>query len=129
MIAPALRAIAAHHPELLGEALSTARQIQCHGWRADALGVLADHLVKLLPEKFKSVAQIEHKESRTKTDSSAAYIAWQESMRELSAHPRPRFLKDLHSLMPFTLALAGEDVDKVAEGIGRAIQEVCAWWP
>lgn len=58
-----------------------------------------------------------------------AYGAWVESLPVLAARPRPEFLQDLATLMPFTLALAGDEASQAAEGIFHAIQEVCAWWP
>jgi len=57
-----------------------------------------------------------------------AYVKWQKAVHCLSAYPRPHFLADLRALMPFTLALAGEEVEAVAEGIFRAIEDVCKWW-
>jgi len=47
----------------------------------------------------------------------------------LAARPRPEFLGDLTALMPFILALAGDEAPQAAEGIYHAIEEVCAWWP
>jgi hypothetical protein len=36
---------------------------------------------------------------------------------------------NLAALMPFILALAGDEAPQAAAGIYHAIQEVCAWWP
>jgi hypothetical protein len=38
-------------------------------------------------------------------------------------------MEDLNALMPFILALAGDEAPQAAEGIYQAIQEVCGWWP
>ena len=58
-----------------------------------------------------------------------AYATWHQAMHDLSTKPRPEFLAYLRALMPFTLALAGDEVQDVAQGIFRVIQEVCEWWP
>jgi len=58
-----------------------------------------------------------------------AYHTWIETLPVLAARPRPQFLQDLAVLMPFILALAGDEAPQAAEGIFHAIQEVCAWWP
>ncbi|MGB0383607.1 MAG: AAA family ATPase [Ardenticatenaceae bacterium] len=142
--AQALTGLASHLPqELLPSAIKMAQTIQHETFRAKALAGLAPHLpLDLLSSALQRARAIQDEESRVKalaglaphlpawaqTELGAARIALQDTLRDCSAYPRPEFLNDLHVLMPFTLAVAGEEVEAVAEGIFRAIQEVCAWW-
>ncbi|MEZ4733392.1 MAG: hypothetical protein R3E79_40365 [Caldilineaceae bacterium] len=58
-----------------------------------------------------------------------AHAALAENLPILAAKPRGEFMHDLAALMPFILALAGDEAPQAAEGIYQAIQEVCGWWP
>ena len=99
-------------PAVLTEALTAIKGMRDDTARARALGALAPHLAawqKKLPE--------------------AAYLEWTHTIHQLSQRPRPQFLRDVESLMPFTLALADEEAPQAATGIFHALQDVCAWWP
>jgi hypothetical protein len=143
--AEALRSLAPHLPaELLGEALTAVRAIVHVSEFAYALSSLAPHLpAELWGEALTNVRAIGHEYYRAKALSSLAhplatwlnqrdslvYRIWVETLSVLAASPRPQFLRDLTALMPFLLALAGDEAAPAAEGIYHAIQEVCGWWP
>jgi hypothetical protein len=99
-------------PTLLPEALTAAAAIQHDGARGRTLESLAPSLTRW-----------------TEDNSEMPYHAWCITLRTLVSHPHPAFLVDLAALLPFALALAGDDAPEVAAGIFHAIQEVCAWWP
>jgi len=46
----------------------------------------------------------------------------------LSQRPRPEFIDDLETLLPFVLALAGDEAPQAATGIFQALRDVYAWW-
>jgi hypothetical protein len=140
----ALGSLAPHLPELLGEALTAVRAIVHVSEFAYALSSLAPHLpAELWGEALTNVRAIGHEYYRAKALSSLAhplatwlnqrdslvYRIWVETLSVLAASPRPQFLRDLTALMPFLLALAGDEAAPAAEGIYHAIQEVCGWWP
>jgi hypothetical protein len=141
----ALSSLAPHLPaELLGEALTAVRAIVHVSEFAYALSSLAPHLpAELWGEALTNVRAIGHEYYRAKALSSLAhplatwlnqrdslvYRIWVETLSVLAASPRPQFLRDLTALMPFLLALAGDEAAPAAEGIYHAIQEVCGWWP
>ncbi|MEZ4862975.1 MAG: ATP-binding protein [Caldilineaceae bacterium] len=58
-----------------------------------------------------------------------AHAALAENLPILATKPRDEFMYDLAALMPFILALAGDEAPQASEGIYHAIQEVCVWWP
>ena len=58
-----------------------------------------------------------------------SHSTFAEVLSILAVRPRPEFINDLAILMPFILALAGDEAPEAAEGIFHAIQEVCGWWP
>lgn len=134
--------------EMVEDALGVALDMRNESARVKALSKLVSRLSEpqksLALDKALSTARaIENSRDRVKALSSlianlpawaeaqptASYIAWKDTLRGLSIYQRSYFLNDLQTLMPFTLALAGEKKEEMAIGIYRAIQEVCEWWP
>lgn len=58
-----------------------------------------------------------------------SYLAFTDALIVLAERPRSEFLSKLANMVPFILALAGDEAPQAAEGIYHAIQEVCEWWP
>jgi hypothetical protein len=59
-----------------------------------------------------------------------AWENWFKILPELTNQPRPDFLNDLESLMPFVLSFFSEDErQNAAQQIFCNIQEICQWWP
>ena len=154
----ALGQLAPHLPTvLLVEALSIARSVKNEVWRTQALVDLVPRLpveqrLSVLEETLTAVCSIQSEDfgykevytssrvealgrlAQTLADwvqaaNGSAYHAWCKTLPTLAARPRPQLLSDLATLMPFILALAGDEAPQAAEGIYHAIQEVCAWWP
>lgn len=98
--------------DMLGDALMTAHTIQGEYYRASALG----DLVPLLIEWSMQQPHLSH-------------LVFADFLQVIALRPRPQFLQDLAALMPFILAMAGDEAPEAAEGIYHAIQEVCVWWP
>ena len=57
------------------------------------------------------------------------YDMYTKTIAILEQRSREDFLKGLASLMPFILAIAGDEAPQAADDIYSAIQEVCEWWP
>ena len=138
----------AQQSEVLTAALAAARTIENEDDRAWALAALAPHLPQeqqpAVLTKELAVARAMRDESDRlwalaalapqlttwgRKDPEAAYLEWTRTLPQLSQCPRPQFLLDIASLMPFTLALADEEAPQAATGISQALQEVCGWWP
>ncbi|RMF22823.1 MAG: hypothetical protein D6765_13835, partial [Bacteroidetes bacterium] len=148
--AEALAALAPHLPEkkrqeVLREALEVARAIENEGNRAEALSALTPHLPEALLSEALDVAR-EIEEEMLRAWALAALAprlhewarhrgeeAWREActtLRRLALYPRPEFLQDLKTLLPFFLELVPEGERKDAAGhIFHAAWDVTQWWP
>lgn len=98
--------------ELLTEALSAIHTNENTWQNAGILRGLAPHLATWAAQQPQQ-----------------SHSVFAETLSILASQPRPEFLSDLAALMPFILALAGDEAPQAAEGIYHAIQEVCEWWP
>ena len=96
----------------LKDKLGGACRVEHEGYRNHAL-------IELVPHLLVSASQ----------QPQQSYLIFTEALSLLAVYPRPAFLDDLAALMPFILALAGDEAPQAAEGIYHAIQEVCEWWP
>lgn len=145
----ALVVLAPHLPSpLLTEALAAARKIEDELSRVKVLGVLALQLPEVqqsevLTEALAMARIIGNEYVRARALAAlapqlaawnskfpeSAYLEWTRTLPQLSQRPRPQFLRDIKSLMPFTLALADEEAPQAATGIFQVLQDACAWWP
>jgi hypothetical protein len=128
--------------DILYKAYESARNISNQIDRGKALGALAPYLPEeLLLKTIEMALTIDYdreklleilggelvKRGIALTD--LAYEIWVNILQQMSRSNRPKFLRDLAALMPFILALAGDEAPQTAEGIYQAIQDVCGWWP
>jgi len=133
---------------ILNEALAFARTIRTDESRIHALSALTPHLSEyergdVLAEVLTTVCSLESRwriSDRLRVitprlvnwanqQPAKAHNALTDTLSTLATHPRPEFFDNLTALMPFILALAGDEAPQAAAGIYHAIQEVCAWWP
>ncbi|GIV88399.1 MAG: hypothetical protein KatS3mg055_0917 [Chloroflexus sp.] len=145
--ARALAALAPHLPPdqqgpVLHEALAAAQAIEQEYYRAVVLAALARRLAEVgYPHEALAAAQaIADPDDRARalaalaprwvawaaSNRPAAYDRWTETLRALSARPRPHLLADLRALAPVLAALGGAQA--MVETF-HAIQDGGRWWP
>jgi hypothetical protein len=143
--APALVKLIPHlSPDLMQDALDILLSLKDERIRVDSLCEIMPHLsIELRIDITYQVGKIGTDEYRTKLlrvlvphlvtltsqQSIQSYHILANLLSQLVIHPRPVFFDNLAILMPFILALAGDEAPQAAEGIYHAIQEVCGWWP
>jgi len=145
----ALGALVPHlPPSLLEEALAAARAIGLKLDRAIVLSELAARFGGsqqsiVLTEALALVQEIGNEYHRAETLAvlvpqlinwgrnapESAYPVYSTTLQRLSQRPRPEFARDLEALLPFVLALAGNEATEAATGVYEALRDVYKWWP
>lgn len=136
-----MKVLTQHQPDLIEEALATARTIQMEEGQAEALVELAPYLPdtikgEVLGETLAIVQTIPDKQSRTEMlNILAPYIAevnpvtlyslWFSTLHTLARRSRKDLLADFGALTPVIVSLGGGEA---LEEIACAIQDIGRWW-
>ena len=126
--------LAPHLPEILPEALATAREIGHEYYRAKALTGLAPYLPEILPEALATAREIGDEYYRAKalqaltkvlTPANVDLSFWEKTFYALGTLTRPHFLETIPNLVPLILHFGG--VVALRE-VHQAIREVSRGW-
>jgi hypothetical protein len=130
-----LTGLAPYLPEILPEALATAREIGNEYYRAEALTGLAPYLPEnLLPEALATARGIGDESNRAKalqaltkllTLANVDLSLWEKTLHVLGTLTRHHFLETIPNLVPLILHFGG--VVALRE-VYQGIREVSRWW-